>query len=449
MKDCYGQHGWKQFHRNRKDILDEFDKIYEQQENRPVKTAHGDGVEAYLRKWLSEFLPKKYAVTSGYIIPDLYDDSKTLYHYDIIIYQVLEAPVLWTEGNYDNSPQGKYLAIPAKYVVAVYEVKSRLTKKSVSDSIAKLKEVNSFKDQLPTSYHSGVIYIDLKESEVKSKSIIKDLHQGIGAHGFRGGMVLRFESDDTSTGLISTYQIESSDSYSNELPLAKPIDELAIYLTEDGNCQIAEGGGGAQFVFTGEYWAVSKSYGVRHIEDHLVLELSWSRSGFSQFCIRLLNSLEGNFEPNKEIRFGQIFEKLALKEADEQRKIYTPSKPFLKVSIKKKNQNDTPFITYEDDVPQINFTVSLSNVGNYRIVASDDGFKSEAELPPRATVEKMVSLKVTMEKGKLVEDFESEVEAGNIVIPYRIVYKSEAAESEFTQVKQNVKIKKQSAEAVS
>ncbi|EGR0671533.1 hypothetical protein E4T17_21815 [Vibrio vulnificus] len=449
MKDCYGQHGWKQFHRNRKDILDEFDKIYEQQANRPVKTAHGDGVEAYLRKWLSEFLPKKYAVTSGYIIPDLYDDSKTLYHYDIIIYQALEAPVLWTEGNYDNSPQGKYLAIPAKYVVAVYEVKSRMTKKSVVDSIEKLKEVNSFKDQLPKNYHSGAIYVDLKDSEVKSKSIIKDLYQGSSAHGFIGGMVLRFESDDTSTGFISTYQIESDDSSPNDLPLAKPIDDLAIYLTEDGNCQIAEGGAGAQFVYTGEYWAVAKNYCVRHIKDNLALDLAWSRSGFSQFCIRLLNLLEGNFDPKKEIRFGQIFERLPLKEADEQGKILSPKKPFLKVAVNKKNQEDIPFVSYDGDVPQINFTVSLSNVGNYPVVASDDGFQTKVELPSGTTAERVVSLKADIKQGKSNYDFESELEAGNIVIPYRIVYKSDVTKNEFTQVKQNVKIKKQGAEAVS
>ncbi|WP_027355112.1 DUF6602 domain-containing protein [Desulfosarcina sp. BuS5] len=70
MDNCYGQHGWKEFHRNRKDILSEFDKILEQTQNRPIQVAHGQGVEAYLRKWLTEFLPKKYGVTSGYIIPN-------------------------------------------------------------------------------------------------------------------------------------------------------------------------------------------------------------------------------------------------------------------------------------------------------------------------------------------------------------------------------------------
>jgi hypothetical protein len=138
---CFGQQGWKEFHRNRKDILHEFDKILELTSNRPIRVAHGQGVEAYIRKWLAEFLPKKFSVTSGYIISALFDDlfgSAKIYHYDIIIYNHLEAPVLWTEGNQDNSEQGKFRAVPAKYVYAVYEVKSRLTKKNVVDAFNKL-----------------------------------------------------------------------------------------------------------------------------------------------------------------------------------------------------------------------------------------------------------------------------------------------------------------------
>lgn len=50
MKDSFGQHGWKEFHRNRKNILDEYDKVIEQTSNRPVKVAHGYAVEAYIRK---------------------------------------------------------------------------------------------------------------------------------------------------------------------------------------------------------------------------------------------------------------------------------------------------------------------------------------------------------------------------------------------------------------
>ncbi|MBE3654877.1 hypothetical protein BOO92_21630 [Vibrio navarrensis] len=450
MKDCYGQHGWKQFHRNRKNILDEFDKIYELQANRPVKTAHGDGVEAYLRKWLSEFLPKKYAVTSGYIIPNLYDDSTTLYHYDIIIYQALEAPVLWTEGNYDNSQQGKYLAIPAKYVVAVYEVKSRLTKKSIEDSINKLKEVNSFKDQLPATYHSGVIYIDLKESEVKKTYFVKELYKGIEAHGFIGGMVLRYESDETSTAMIALNSIVAPDFENKNSLLAKKIDDLNnIYWTEDGKAVLAEAGGGAEFIYTGQHWAISKSYTVTYVNNNFIMSLSWSRNGFSQFCVRLINLLDGNYDPKKSIGFGQIFDRITKKEATLQERIFKPNMPFLELSIEKYNESEIPTAIYNDSEAQFKFTVSLHNTGNCPLIASDDGFKSELNLPVGACARKIVSVNARSREGKSIEDIKRRVESGNLIIPYRVVYHKQEENSDFIQVKTNVKIMPKSVESVS
>lgn len=48
LEKCYGQRGWREFHRNRKNILAEFDKLLEQTSNRPVQAAHGPAVEAFL-----------------------------------------------------------------------------------------------------------------------------------------------------------------------------------------------------------------------------------------------------------------------------------------------------------------------------------------------------------------------------------------------------------------
>ena len=260
MDNCYGQHGWKEFYRNRKDILAEFDKILEQTTNRPLQVAHGQGVEAYLRKWLAEFLPKKYGVTSGYIIPNLYNDTGTIYHYDIIIYNQLDAPVLWTEGNQDNSEQGKFRAIPAKYVVAVYEVKSRLTKNNVSDALDKLNQTKEFSEQLHPFYSCGVIFIELKEKDINKESIIKELIKGKDVYRFSGGMVLRYEGDETCTALINIFDVEPKEEDENKhyRPLAKAIDDLNIYMTEEGNIVIAENGGGAKLVATSKNnWSVS------------------------------------------------------------------------------------------------------------------------------------------------------------------------------------------------
>ncbi|MDV5047541.1 DUF6602 domain-containing protein [Vibrio diabolicus] len=448
MKDCYGQHGWKQFHRNRKDILDEFDKIYEQLANRPIKTAHGEGVEAYLRKWLSDFLPKKYAVTSGYIIPDLYEENSTIYHYDIIIYKSLDAPILWTEGNYDNSEQGKFRAIPAKHVVAVYEVKSRLTKKSINDSVSKVKEVNSFKEQLPCNYHSGVVFIDLKHTEVNKTTFLEELHKGYEAHGFIGGMVLRYEGDTSSTGLISLRKIDGGTNNKSSLPLAKNIDDLNIYLTEAGDLTIAEAGGGTMCVYTGSSWSVSKLYTTNHTENDLMLDLSWSRSNFSEFCIRLINLLDGNYDPEKKSSFGQIFDKVEVQEATEQNQILNPSKPFIKLNIKKANVNDAPIVEYNDEQAIINFTATLENVGNSAVTISDDGFKSSIYLPVNQRAEKQCSVLAKPKKGKSMEHLKKELAEKKLVLPYRVVYYQGTTKENFIQVKRKIRISEDKVEVV-
>jgi hypothetical protein len=61
----YGFWGWKEILVNRKEILNEFNRSKAKNHSRPVKTAHGNAGEAAVRKWLTEFLPKKYGITSG------------------------------------------------------------------------------------------------------------------------------------------------------------------------------------------------------------------------------------------------------------------------------------------------------------------------------------------------------------------------------------------------
>src|SRR5581483_5139416 len=118
-----GMFGWKEFHRNRKDILAEFDRARAYNSSRPVRVEHGTAAEAEVRRWLSSYLPGRFGVTSGYLIPDVVVASYELYHFDVIIYDALASPVLWIDGNHDDAEQGKRRAIPAKYVRSVFEVK--------------------------------------------------------------------------------------------------------------------------------------------------------------------------------------------------------------------------------------------------------------------------------------------------------------------------------------
>lgn len=440
MDNCYGQHGWKEFHRNRKDILSEFDKILEQTSNRPIQVAHGQGVEAYIRKWLSEFLPRKYAVTSGYIIPDLYDQSSTVYHYDIIIYDSLESPVLWTEGNQDNSEQGKYRAIPAKHVVAVYEVKSRLTKKNVSDSIKKLDEVSHFHEQLHKNYSCGMIFIELKSADKNKGSIIKELYNAKDIKGFSGGLVLRFEDDDSATGVISICNIKLTEDVDNNrcTPLAKVIDDLNIYVSEEGNVVIGEQGAGLSLMGTNENkLSYSKMYSSTYRDGEVKVGINWSRSGFSSFCIELLSSLEGlPFNDEKKPSFGRIFDNIERVKTPLQSIERQGSRPFLEIALHPGGDNGELLIIDEDD-RTLKYWVEIKNFSETSVKMSDDFYKTSFELESKKIAVKENKLKFEVKNQVTIEQLlKSEV----FEIPYRLVYFPSNTDKEYIAIERTLTI---------
>ena len=316
----YGSYGWKEFNQNKEDILNEFNRIKALTERRPVRTAHGVAVEAFIRNWLSQYLPKKYAITSGYIIPDVYDDlNYRLYHYDVIIYNQIESPILWVESNLDDSDSGKSMAIPAKYVEAIYEIKSSLDKQNAIDSIAKLKELNFFAAHFPHNFSSGLIFIELKKNDVSKKDILKELFAENGIPGYWGGVVLRCEIDPSMTGLfVFAVGDGGEDGYSPDIDLAKPIDELRIYLQEEGSLMIEEIGGGAQLVCTGPHmWSVIKEFGPFYRKGSKALILSWSRSKFTEFAIQVISCLEGRpYNSENRPKYGQVFDTVEKKEVE-------------------------------------------------------------------------------------------------------------------------------------
>jgi hypothetical protein len=87
------------------------------------------------------------SLRSGYIISqaDAFTSrsklKNKLLHYDVIIYDELNSPILWYESNSDSSEQGKKRAIPAEYVSGVLEVKSTFNEKNISDAFNKLGEL--------------------------------------------------------------------------------------------------------------------------------------------------------------------------------------------------------------------------------------------------------------------------------------------------------------------
>jgi hypothetical protein len=251
----------------------------------------------------------------GYIIPDVVQTPEyKLYHHDVIIFDALNAPVLWTEGNPDQSELGKRRAIPAKYVHAVLEIKSSFGRENAIDSLNKLRQLNSIASHFPAQFSCSVVFIELPSSLVSKGALLEYLVPIPPIHAFRGGLILRCEANDEMSGEITIMENDGSPgSVQNnpDLPLAKNIDALNIFINSEGQCVIAESGGGAMFVSDGvSNWMVSKQYGPTYCNNGTCVSISWSANGFSQFALNLLNWLEGRDPRETQYRFGQVFDHL-------------------------------------------------------------------------------------------------------------------------------------------
>lgn len=174
---------------------------------RPVRTEHGNTGELLLREWLKTFLPSKYGVTSGFIISTYYNSDKKIKHYDLIIYDKINSPVLW----YDDSAGERRLALPVEHVFAVFEVKSKFNAKSTKVAIDKLKELDElrinhdkpdqmYKKFLPNQFFSGVIFFEYDRAALYSKTSMNNLNWPNNQRFV--GLILDADHDDSSK---STY----------------------------------------------------------------------------------------------------------------------------------------------------------------------------------------------------------------------------------------------------
>jgi hypothetical protein len=117
LKIEFPSQGWRQIPTARREMLDAFDRAREKAGSHEVEIYHGKVAEAEFRKWLSSFLPKKYGVTSGYVVsPGLKSTEKTP-HFDVIIYEQLESPILWVEDSPDTHLKG----IPSPFRSSMFE----------------------------------------------------------------------------------------------------------------------------------------------------------------------------------------------------------------------------------------------------------------------------------------------------------------------------------------
>ena len=94
----------------------------------------GENREHILREFLANHLPKKYGVTKGEIITK---DGKRSHSADVIIYDAVNCPILYSE---------KTSIVPMEGVYGVIEVKSSLSK---AEFINAARQVESFKRLAP------------------------------------------------------------------------------------------------------------------------------------------------------------------------------------------------------------------------------------------------------------------------------------------------------------
>ncbi len=273
--------GWRQILTARQEILDAFDRAREQARAHEVETYHGHVAESAVRKWLAGFLPARYGVTSGYVISPGLPSTTRVPHFDVIIYDQIESPVLWIEEHHDRSPAGRSLAIPVEYVCAVLEVKSQLTTKTVRDALSHLadlkplmqsidKPTERYKLYLPPTFACGALFAELRADAATSPEPLVQFTNGVGLRGYFGGVVLRGEGHSLPhTGRISLLQSEQP---TNSFPSG---DET----------QLLE-------------FAIAKSVQVAET-FHLSAMLAWDEAAFAKFSFDILAMMRGTYDPGR------------------------------------------------------------------------------------------------------------------------------------------------------
>lgn len=202
-----GSQGWEEFLNSKQELLNIYEVSKIQTKHRPVKVEHGNVAEEAYRIWLTSFLPKRYGVTSGFIISAGYSSRVKLRHFDVIIYDRLEAPVLWHSNNPGKSSTGRDRAIPIEYVLHVAEVKARLTKKSAKEATQKLEELSPLlqlsvegnsllsSSYLPKKFTCSVIFFEVSNKVQKKHGDLVDLIKPR-IRGYIGGAILKSPDDD-------------------------------------------------------------------------------------------------------------------------------------------------------------------------------------------------------------------------------------------------------------
>jgi hypothetical protein len=218
-----GSSPWEQMNGQRQALLDRFDQAKRHARAHEVQTFHGNVAEAAFREWLTGFLPKQFGVTSGYVVSQGHRGNVKYPHFDVIIYDQLNAPILWIEDSADLSEQGKSRAIPVEYVRAVLEVKATYGASEVKDAMEHLRDLAPFyagvdpheeryKRYLPGTFRCCLVFFNAPSQNLNSQTVGDLMKPADAPRGFFGGVILRSEHQLPHTsGFIRLLPVALSD----------------------------------------------------------------------------------------------------------------------------------------------------------------------------------------------------------------------------------------------
>jgi hypothetical protein len=273
--------GWSQILGGRKEMLDAYDRARAQSRGHEVQVFHGNVAEAAFRRWLAGFLPKRYGIAPGYVVSPGRPSSAKAPHFDVIIYDQLDAPVLWIEDDPDASAQGKSLAIPVEYVKSVLEVKASFSSETVDHSLEHLSDLlplmggpddprEEYKIYLPATFCCGAIFFELREEAAYDRAALDSMIGGIGLRGFFGGVILRGERHRKPlAGRVNLLQ--------GDVPIQSTVgrDKESLFQAPLGeSVKIADG-------------------------VNIASMLTWSEPAFSQFAFDLIAMMQGTYRAGK------------------------------------------------------------------------------------------------------------------------------------------------------
>lgn len=275
--------GYRQFLQAKRRMLAEFDVARTHGKLHEVETWHGVVAEGLFRRWLADFLPWRFGVTSGYIISQNRFEDERAPHFDIIIYDRLNAPTLWIEEHPEVTEAGKSRAIPAECVKCVFEVKSRFRRDTVQAAVGHLMDLKplfrkpSIEDRyaswLKDDFFCGVIFFELAQADVHDAAAVKAmLPEGL-PKGFLGGIILRGEGASDPEASARIRLVNSAEAGSGSDILQGSIRTLLQY-------------------------AVYVETTARHVEPeypYLGVSMTWFPHVFSEFAFDIIALLTGTY----------------------------------------------------------------------------------------------------------------------------------------------------------